>query len=131
MRPFFIAPLCSAYKEEPEHGLFFFFEYCAESALALDDVDDLVRTRANDQVPPVDEDVLVSTPLRIDCDDVGGDRVETHSGRHHGADADTEVDVGHGLNFFLLDSGNNLSPLFGRRCSDGSRGAGRRSTGRG
>src|SRR5258707_11591573 len=60
--------------------------------LAFDDVDDLMRSRAHDDVAAAHQDHLVDAPFRIDLDDPTRERVEADSGRHHRADRDVEVD---------------------------------------
>ena len=46
------------------------------SGLALDDVHDLARLRTDDDVLAADEDHFIATPLRVDLDDPGRQRVE-------------------------------------------------------
>ncbi len=93
-------------------------------ALAFDDVDDLMRLRAHDDVAAVDQDHLIAAPLRIDLDDPGRKRVEVDRTRDPRANRDVEVDVGGFLDARLrLDGGDDLGALFGRR------GCGRRGGG--
>src|SRR5689334_22083496 len=60
--------------------------------LAFDDVHDLARLRPDDHILAAHEDHLIATPLRVDLDDAGRQRVEVYGCRDRGADRDVEVD---------------------------------------
>src|SRR6476660_9773525 len=99
------------------------------SSSALDDVDDLVGLRADDDVAAVYADHLIAAPLRIDLHDPRGKRVEPNVGRNGGANGNVEVHVGGFLDPLRPDGRDDLSPLLGGRSGSGrSRGvAGRRA----
>src|SRR3954470_14848656 len=82
-----------------------------------------MRLRADDDVTAFYEDHVIATPLRIDLDDPGRQRVETHRAGDSGANRNVEVDVGGLFDPLRLDGGNDLGTLLGRR------GCGRRGGG--
>src|SRR5258705_10561725 len=82
--------------------------------LSLEDSHDLEGPRIDHDDLAVDEDELISTPLRIDRHDFPRKRVEPDVARHAGADRDREVDVGERLNVLLPDYRGDPGPLFGR-----------------
>src|SRR5262249_39384500 len=60
----------------------------ATERLRLNDSDNLVRARINDYNLITDQDVIISTPFRIDHDHFLRERVQSHVGRDAGSDAD-------------------------------------------
>src|SRR5437588_3664018 len=71
-------------------------QYCRQRGTrsAFDDVDDLMRLRAYDDIAAVHQDYLEATPFRIDLDDPPRNRVEADIGRHGRADGNVKVHVG-------------------------------------
>src|ERR1700730_8019063 len=79
--------------------------------------------RANDDVPAMHPDDLVTAPLRIDLYDPGRERVEAHRRGNPRANVEFEVHVVNFLDLLRPDGRSDLSLLF-RRRSRGRRGGG-------
>src|SRR4029453_17264170 len=86
----------------------------ATERLRLNDSDNLVRARINDYDLITHQDVIISTPLRIDDDHFLRERMQAHVGRNAGSDADRYVqpDRFHLLRF---DDRTYLCALLGRQ----------------
>src|SRR5258708_158268 len=82
-------------------------------------VHDLVRARVHHQDLVVDQDVLISAPLRINRHDLLRKRVEPHFARNAGADRYREVHVLDRLNTLFLDHSGDLGALLGRKLRAG------------
>src|SRR6202011_5206473 len=93
------------------------------ASLAFDDVDDLVRLRAHDDVSATHQNEVVAAPLRIDLDDPRRKPVETDRSGNGGAHGDVEVHVGDFFDSLLLDGRRDLA-LFFRWRGGGRRGCG-------
>jgi hypothetical protein len=60
--------------------------------LRVEDGDDLVRSRIDDEDLVADQDVVVASPLRIDHEHFRRQRIETHALRHPGSHPHDEME---------------------------------------
>jgi hypothetical protein len=70
--------------------------------LPLDDVNNLVGLRPQDDVLAAHDDEIVAAPFRIDFNDPRRKRVVTHRRWHGRADRNVEIDVGDFFDLLLL-----------------------------
>jgi len=85
-----------------------------ERTSGVEDRHDLMRPRVDDDDLVADEEVVISTPTRIEKHDLFRHRIEMNRAGNPAADGNREVDVRHRLHVVLLDGGAHRCVLFGR-----------------
>src|SRR5262245_13590576 len=88
--------------------------------LRLNDSDNLVRAWINDHDLVTHQDVIISTPFRIDDDHLLRERIQAHIGRNAGSDADRYVQPDR-FDLLRFDDRSDLCALLGRQLCRSSR----------